>query len=364
MEKLIREWDGECVISRYDAPSDSWIFVAIHDRTLGMALGGCRFKIYGDPREGLREALSLARAMTYKWAAVELPFGGGKAVIAPRVPLVESQRHELLLRFGDLLHSLGGLFGTGVGLGTTSADMNLIGERAEWVFGRTPEHGGSGDPGPWTALGVRAGIRAAVQHVFGSADLTDRTVLIQGVGNVGEPLARRLAAEGARLLIADAIPSRAAALADELGGTLVPPQAVYGTRCDVFAPCAIGGVLNERSVPHLNCRIVAGSANNQLERDDDADALHAASVVYVPDFVMNAGGAIAQASLEVLRLDTKETTARVERIGAMVSEILAASDAASESPRYEAERRAHRVLDAAARVEDIPSGPHTAAAVV
>lgn len=363
MEKLIREWDGECVVARYDAPSDCWIFIAIHDRTLGMALGGCRFKIYGDPREGLREALSLGRAMTYKWAAVELPFGGGKAVIAPRVPLEEAQRRDLLLRFGDLLHSLGGLFGTGVGLGTSPADMNLIGERAEWVFGRTAEHGGSGDPGPWTALGVQAGIQAAARHVFGSADLADRTILVQGVGSVGEPLARLLAAEGASLLIADAIPTRAETLAAELGGRVVPPQAVYGTRCDIFAPCAIGGVLNERSIPHLDCRIVAGSANNQLERDEDADALHAARVVYVPDFVMNAGGAIAQASLEVLRLDADETTQRVERIGTLVGEILASADEAGESPRYEAERRAQRVLEAAAHREDFRAGPHTAAAI-
>jgi leucine dehydrogenase len=352
MEQLIGEWDGECVVIRHDAPTGAWIFIAVHDRTLGMALGGCRFKMYGHPRDALRDALQLGRAMTYKWAAVDLPFGGGKSVIAPASLLSEADRRNLLLRFGDLLHSLGGVYGTGVDLGTSPADMNVIGERAEWVFGRTPDHGGSGDPGPWTARGVHAGILAAVKHVYGSADLTQRSVLVQGLGGVGAPLLHRLAAAGARLLVTDAIPSRAAALAQEVGATLVPPEAVYSTPCDVFAPCAIGGVLNERSIPHLQCRIVAGSANNQLERGEDADALHARGILYIPDFVINAGGAIAHASLEVLRHDAEEAGRQIDRIEAMVGEILSAAQGAGESPRHEAERRAERVLAAARAAGD------------
>jgi leucine dehydrogenase len=344
MEELIRNWDGERVVVRYDAMAGAWMFVAVHDQTLGMALGGCRFKMYTEPREALRDALRLARGMTYKWAAVELPFGGGKAVIAPTHPLDADEREHLLLRFGEMLHSLGGMYGTGIDLGTSPQDMNVIGRRAEWVFGRTPDQGGSGDPGPWTAKGVHAGLRAACEHVFGDISPAGRAVLVQGVGGVGAPLARRLAADGARIMISDALPARATALAAELGADIVKPEAVYSTPCDVFAPCAIGGIINQRSIAKLQCRIVAGSANNQLERDADADALHARGILYVPDFVINAGGAIAHASLELLRWTEQETSARVQRIQATVAEILEQAAGAGESPLNEATRRAERVL--------------------
>jgi len=344
MEELIRDWDGESVVIRYDATARAWMFVAVHDRTLGMALGGCRFKKYTEPREALRDALRLAQGMTYKWAAVELPFGGGKSVIAPTHPLDAAQRDALLLRFGELLHSLGGLYGTGIDLGTTPADMNVIGRRAEWVFGRTRDQGGSGDPGPWTAEGVHAGLRAACEHVFGAASPARLAVLVQGVGGVGAPLARRLAADGARVMISDALPARTTALAAEIGADIVKPEAVYNTPCDVFAPCAIGGILNQRSIAKLQCRVVAGSANNQLEHDSDADLLHARGILYVPDFVINAGGAIAHASLEVLRWTEREATARVRRIRDTVADILEKAASAAESPLHEAIRRSERVL--------------------
>jgi leucine dehydrogenase len=275
---------------------------------------------------------------------VELPFGGGKSVIAPTHPLDGEQREQLLLRFGELLHSLGGLYGTGIDLGTTPADMNVIGRRAEWVFGRTLDQGGSGDPGPWTAEGVHAGLRAACEHVFGSASPAGRAVLVQGIGGVGGPLARRLAADGARVMISDALPARTTALAAEIGADIVKPEAVYSMPCDVFAPCAIGGILNQRSIAKLQCRVVAGSANNQLERDADADLLHERGILYVPDFVINAGGAIAHASLEVLRWTENETTERVRRIRDTVADILEKAAGAGESPLHEAIRRAERVL--------------------
>lgn len=352
MENLIRAWDGEFVVVRHDREADAWIFIAIHDRTLGTALGGCRMKMYVAPADGLNDALRLARGMTYKWAAVELPFGGGKAVIAPSRPLDEAARERLLLRFGDLLRTLGGIYGTGVDLGTSPTDMNVIGRRAKWVFGRTPDHGGSGDPGPWTALGVHAGLQAACDHVFGSATTAGRTVLVQGVGGVGAPLARSLAAEGARVMITDALPARANEIAAEIGADIVRPEAVYVTPCDVFVPCAIGSILNERSIPKLRCRIVGGSANNQLERDADADLMHASGVLYVPDFVINAGGAIAHASLEMLGWTKEQTRERVRRIRGSVAEILEMAASAGESPLHEAARRAERFLADARAAQD------------
>lgn len=360
METLIREWDGESVSIRYDRPTDSWIFIAVHDRTLGMAMGGCRLNIYKSAREGLRDALRLSQGMTLKWAAIDFPFGGGKAVLATPRPLGAEARAGLLLRFGDLIEALGGSYGTGVDLGTSPEDMDLVGQRTQRVFGRTPEHGGSGDPGPWTALGVFSGLLAACEHVFGEGSVAGRSVLLQGVGGVGRPLARRLAEDGAKLILTDAIPARAQALAEELGAETVTPEAVYDTACDIFAPCAIGGILNERSIPRLNCRIVGGSANNQLERDADAELLHARGILYAPDFVINAGGAIAHGALEVLRWTPVRAAERVRKVRDTMAEILSEARARNESPLHEAIRRAERVLATARKAKENVGEPQPA----
>lgn len=348
MEELLREWDGESVLIRYDQPSGTWIFIAIHDRTLGMAMGGCRMKMYPTPTDGLRDALRLGQGMTFKWAAIDFPFGGGKAVLAVPRPIEGAAREALLLRFGTLLESLGGTYGTGVDLGTTSEDMNIVGRRTSRVFGRTPDQGGPGDPGPWTALGVFAGMRAACERVFGSADLSGRSVLVQGTGGVGRPLAKRLAGAGARLLVTDAVPDRARRLAEETGAKLVAPEDAYDTPCDVFAPCAVGAVINSRSIPRLACGLVAGSANNQLEDEEaDAERLHRRRIVYAPDFVINAGGAIAHGGLEVLHWPTERVEPRVLGIAETLGLILDDAARADESPLYGARRRAEQVLAAA-----------------
>ncbi len=325
------------------------MFVAIHDRTLGMALGGCRLKIYPEPREGLRDAIRLAGGMTLKWAAIDFPFGGGKAVLAAPGPLDADTREAVLLRFGELVESLGGAYGTGVDLGTAPADMDVIGRRTSRVFGRSAENGGAGDPGPYTALGVFTGIRTACEAVFGAPELEGRSVLVQGLGGVGGPLARRLAEAGARVLVSDALPDRAARAAAELDAEIVAPEAVYDTECDVFAPCALGAVLNARTIPRLRCRIVAGSANNQLDEPTDAERLHRREILYAPDFVVNAGGAIAHGALEVLGWSAAEAEARILRIGDTLGEILADAERRGEPPLLEAVSRAQRVLSAARR---------------
>ena len=347
MEDLIRTWGGDFVVTRYDEASATWIFIAIHDRTLGMAAGGCRLSVYNSPVDGLRDAMRLAQGMTFKWAAIDFPFGGGKTVLAAPRQLSTQAREGLLLRVGDMIHALGGSYGVGCDLGTTPADMAIIGRRTKWVFGKPADQGGTGDPGPYTAAGVHAGIRAACTHVFGESSLAGRSVLIQGVGGVGGPLARRLAAEGATLLLSDAMPGRPEALAHELNATVVPPDRVYRTPCDVFAPCAIGGILNERSISQLACRIVAGSANNQLEKDSDAELLHLRGILYAPDFVVNAGGAIANSALEVLGWSEAGVHARLERIADTLSEILTEAAVRGESPVHEAIRRADRNLEQA-----------------
>lgn len=344
MEDRFRGWDGEFVVTRYDAATGTWIFIAIHDRTLGMAAGGCRMSVYGTPADGLRDAMRLAQGMTYKWAAIDFPFGGGKTVLAVPRMLEGAEREQLLLRLGELIQTLAGGYGVGVDLGTGPEDMAVIARRTRWVFGRPSAQGGTGDPGPWTALGVRAGIRAACRHVFGSAAVRGRSILVQGVGGVGAPLARSLAADGAELLLVDAIPARAEALAAEIGAEVVAPEQAYTRECDVFAPCAIGAIVNERSIGRFRCRIVAGSANNQLERDSDAALLHKRGILYAPDFVINAGGAIAHGSLEVLGWTERRVRERIEGIYDTLDEIFAEAETRTESPLDGATRRAVRIL--------------------
>lgn len=347
MEEILLDWDGECVIARFDRVTGAWIFVAVHDRTLGMAMGGCRLKTYPSPADALRDAVRLAQGMTMKWAAIDFPFGGGKAVLAPPPGLAPDGRRLLLERFGELIESLGGMYGTGVDLGTSPPDMDVVGEHTRYVFGRSPENGGAGDPGPWTALGVFHGLLACAEHVWGEPSVRGRSVLVQGVGGVGAPLARLLGDAGARLLLSDAVPPRVASLAGELKGEVVAPEAAYDVACDIFAPCAIGGVINARSIPRLGCRVVGGSANNQLETPEDAGRLHERSILYAPDFVINAGGAISHGALEVLGWTPERVAARVQQIGPTLLEMLIEADRRGESPLLEAQRRALRTLAAA-----------------
>lgn len=344
MERLIGEWQGEGVTIRYDRSTGVWMFIAIHDRTLGAALGGCRLKVYPEPRDGLREALRLAEFATMRWAAIGLPFGGGIAALAATRPLTAAAREEAMIRFGDLVESLGGAYTTGVDLGTTPADMDVVGRRTSHVFGRSPGHGGVGDVGRYTALGVFSGIRAAAESTFGSADLTERSVLVQGLGAVGMPLARKLARAGARVLITDALPGRVERLASEIGAEALPPEQVYDTPCDIFSPCAIGGVLNVRSIPRLQCRIVAGAASNQLGEEADDERLSERGIVYVPDFVLNAGRAIAHSTIEVLGGSPAQAEAKVRAIGETVARILGDAVRAGVTPPQQAVDDANRVI--------------------
>lgn len=345
LESLIREWEGSAVIVRHDPPTGSWIFVALHDTTLGPALGGCRMRVYPTPAEGLRDAMRLAQGMTHKWAVVDYPYGGGKAVLAVPRPLEGAEREGLLLRFGALLESLRGCFATGEDLGTTPEDMVVIGRATRFVHGVLRDGGETLDPGPYTALGVFAGIRAALPFVFPDASLEGRRVLVQGVGDVGGPLARLLAGAGAEVIVSDPDEGRVEAVRRATGAAAVPPGEALRTGCDVLAPCALGAVLDRETVGALRCRIVAGSANNQLSEEGVADELRARGILYAPDYVVNAGGAIA---LPMLHRGASEAEARerVERIGATLGEILAEAEERSESPLRAARRRVRRILEA------------------
>ncbi len=345
--ELLDAWDGLGVVTRRDHAAAAWIFVALHDDALGRPVGGCRMRVYDRPEEGLRDALRLARGMTEKWAAMDVGYGGGKAVLALERPLDAEERHGLLLRFGDLLESLAGAYGTGEDLGTTPDDMRVIASRTRWVVGLPPGDDAPSDPGPFTALGVHAGIEAALEHRFGSADAAGRSVLVQGVGDVGEPLARLLAGSGARLLLADVDRERVETLAGELDAEVVAPDDVYDTACDVYAPCALGATLRDDTVPRLRCAIVAGSANNQLEEARHAEALHGRGILWAPDFVVNGGGAMAFGLLHLGEVDVAGMTPRVRRIGDALREIFREAEDRGESPLHPARRRARRTLERA-----------------
>jgi leucine dehydrogenase len=348
MEQLIGSWPGESVISAFDADSGAWIFIAIHDTTLGPAVGGCRMRVYPKPRDALLDAMRLAEGMTAKWACIGFPLGGGKSVLAiPSTPEAGG-RGRLLRRLGRIVASLRGLYACGPDLGTTPGDMAVIQEETEYVHGWDREHGEPLDPGPFTALGVLVGIRAAVQRVFGSSELVGRRVLVQGVGDVGVPLAGMLADAGATVLLSDLVADRARSLGHELGASTVPAEAVYTTPCDVYAPCAVGATVNAEVVPLLQCRIVAGSANNQLDRPDDAEGLHARGILYAPDYLINAGGAISLPMFGEGRT-VEAVRDRVARIEQTLGEIFDEAAVAGESPLLAAERRVQSVLEQARR---------------
>lgn len=341
---LVAAWDGIGVVVRYDEPTGAWIFIALHDDTLGRPVGGCRMKTYPRPEEGLRDAMRLARGMTHKWAAIDFPFGGGKSVLAVPRPLAGPARRGLLHRFGGLLNSLEGAYGTGEDLGTTPEDMKEIASVSPHVVGLPKDDDGPVDPGPFTALGVFESIKAALRHRHGSDDLEGRSVLVQGVGDVGEPLAHMVAGAGGRVILADLNESKAFALAVQLGGSVVSPDDVYGTECDVYAPCALGATLNPDTIPRLACEMVVGSANNQLESPEDAARLAERGILYTPDYVVNAGGAMAFGLIFQGEGETEELARRVAGIGDALEAILLGATARGELPVEAARTRVDRVL--------------------
>ncbi|MEM7417189.1 MAG: Glu/Leu/Phe/Val dehydrogenase dimerization domain-containing protein [Gemmatimonadota bacterium] len=340
---ILEPWDGVGVLVRRDQPTGTWIFIALHDDTLGPATGGCRMKVYERPEDGLRDALRLSEGMTYKWAAMDFPFGGGKTVLAVPRPLDGEERRGLLHRYGAILNSLGGRYGTGADLGTTTEDMLTIAEVSEHVIGVHGRTEGPMDPSPFTALGVFEGIRAAVRHVHGSDDLSGRRILVEGVGAVGGDLVRRLADAGAALLVADLATEAATTIAGRYGGHVVPLDEVPDTECEVYAPCAVGATLNRGSIERLRAGIVAGAANNQLATPADAASLHERGIVYAPDYVINGGGAMAFTSL-YLGADVPTAEARVRGIGSRIETILKRAMERDESPVAAARELAEGVL--------------------
>ncbi len=312
MEALLKAWDGERVIIEFDQPTGAWIIIAIHSTRRGPAGGGTRMKPYPTMEAALADALELARSMSYKFACADMLRGGGKAVIAVPPDLTPQARADLLRRYGALIHQLGGMFQTGPDVGTSSADMDIIAETgAPYVFGRTVQAGGAGDSGPATAIGVVHGIGVVCQQLFGTSSLAGRRILVQGAGSVGGRLIRLLREANASVLFSDVDEATIRQVQEIPGVTFVPAEEVYDTSCDIFAPCALGGILNQETILRLKCRAVAGSANNQLARPEDAELLRKRGILYAPDFVINVGGAMAIVGMETMGWSVAEANTRV-----------------------------------------------------
>ena len=346
IESLIEEWDGLGVVTSHHRETGTWVFVALHDATLGRPTGGCRLRSYGSPASALRDAMRLAEGMTYKWAAMGFDYGGGKSVLAVPAPgSIEGEARRALFRhFGAVLNRLGGAYGVGEDMGTTREDMAFLATVTSAVAG-SGDGGDPADPGPFTAAGVHAGIEASLAHVYGTGDQTGRSVLVEGVGAVGGALAVRLARSGATVLVSDLDGNRARAVADECGGTVVDPRSVHDVECDVYAPCAVGATVSRRTIPGLRCRIVAGAANNQLECAEDADRLLERGILYAPDYVINGGGAMAFGLMESGAGGPTEVTAEVRRrIARSLDGIFREADALGMTPAAAANRVAARAL--------------------
>jgi leucine dehydrogenase len=296
----------ERVVRGSDTTSGYRGIVVVHNTTLGPAVGGTRYWNYPTNGEALTDALRLARGMTYKNALAGLPCGGGKSIVLRDG--AGPDREKLFRAHGRLIEALGGKYITAEDVGTSPADMEYILKETTHVAGL---QGRSGDPSPRTARGVFRAMQAAAMHRWGSDDLRGKTVAIQGCGHVGYYLACELHQAGAKLIVADVDQGRAAHVRDELGARVVPADGIYAAAADIFAPCALGGILNDQTIPQLRAELVVGAANNQLLEPRHGDLLEQRGILYAPDYAANAGGVIHGCCIEMLGWDAARALQRI-----------------------------------------------------
>jgi leucine dehydrogenase len=326
------------------------VIVAVHSTALGQAVGGCRLWSYQDWRDALDDALRLSEAMTLKCALAGLPLGGGKSVIAlaPNDPeLTPDRRRAAMLDLGDAVDAFGGSYGVGEDVGTTAEDMLIARERTPYAYCLPESQGGAGEPSEPTAEGVRLAIGVTLERAFGTPEVSGRRIGIVGLGQVGSRVARRLAADGAVLVVSD-IDASKHALADELGAAWAEPEEALAADVDLLVPAALGGVLTPGSVATLRCTAISGPANNQLADDTVADLLQERGILWAPDFVVNAGGVIYGSTVEMSGCSREEALARVGAITETLRTVFAAAEEHSITPLEAARRLARERLQAAA----------------
>jgi leucine dehydrogenase len=288
--EYMEKYDYEQLVMCQDKASGLKAVIAIHDTTLGPALGGTRMWTYNTEAEAIEDALRLAKGMTYKAACAGLNLGGGKTVIMgdPR-----KDKNEAMFRaFGRYIQGLNGRYITAEDVGTTVADMDLIHQETDYVTGISPAFGSGGNPSPVTAYGVYVGMKATAKHAWGSDSLEGKTVAVQGVGNVSYNLCRYLHEEGARLIVTDINQEAVKRAVEEFGARAVDVNDIYSVECDIFSPNALGAVINDDTIPQFKARVIAGAANNVLKEERHGDQIHEMGFYYAPDYVINAGGLI------------------------------------------------------------------------
>ncbi len=333
-----------------DEETGAEAFVCLAETLRGPALGGTRLHAYAKAEHAVAEAEQLATAMSYKAALAGLRLGGGKAVInAEATKWSERERAAFFTQFGQFIDSFKGLYLTTEDSGTTAEDMASIKRSTNYVVGLPEGMGGSGSPSPYTALGLLRAMRACAKKAFGKESLSGKIVAVQGVGSVGSELVKLLASEGAEVVCADLVEERAQAMKKKFGAKIVAPEEIFSVPCDIFAPCALGPVLNGKTLGKLQASIVCGAANNQLASMEIGEKLHAQGVLYAPDFLVNAGGLIAVSAEPVVSgkpFDRAAVLVGVEKIGERMAELLRFSEESMLSPAMAATVLAEQRLEA------------------
>ncbi|MEM8696185.1 MAG: Glu/Leu/Phe/Val dehydrogenase dimerization domain-containing protein [Pseudomonadota bacterium] len=335
--------DHEAVHFFRDADTGLSAIIAVHSTHLGPAAGGVRFWHYADTTRAITDALRLSRGMSFKNAMAGLPMGGGKAVIL--ADQARTKTPAMLRAFGRAIDNLGGQYVTAEDVGMTDDDMVVIRGATDHVSGLPVESGAAGgDPGPYTALGVFLGVKAAAKRALGTDSIKDVHVAIQGIGSVGGGLAKLLAAEGARLTLADVDIERTRVFAEQLGGQAVGTDEILTVDADIVSPNALGAILDEDSIADLRCAAVAGGANNQLATPADGQRIHDRGIVFAPDYVINAGG-IINVGLEYLgQGDQQEVEARIAKIPERLEQVWQESESSGDPAAHVADRIARRLI--------------------
>jgi leucine dehydrogenase len=328
----------EQVIFNFDKETGLRTIIAIHDTTLGQAFGGVRMVNYASMEDALRDAMRLSRAMTYKCAAADEDKGGAKAVIwgDPK-----KDKNEAFLRaFGRFVEILNGRFVTGADLNLNAADGSIMGRESRYILAKPKEEGSSGSTGPITAFGIYVGLKACAKFIWGDENLQGKKIAVQGLGAVGEPLLMYLKEGGLEVIATDVNEETLQRLQGQYGFKAVSPDAIYGAECDILCPCAIGGILNDRTIPRLKCKLVAGSANNQLEDEErHGRMLHEKGILYAPDYVINAGGVI-QVIDEIQGFNPDRVRMKTEKIYQRLLDIFAIAKKENLLPLEAADRYA------------------------
>lgn len=289
--EYMEEYGHEQLVFCRDEKAGLKAIIAIHNTTLGPATGGTRVWTYESEEDALVDALRLSQGMTYKYAAAGINLGGGKTTVIIKSP--EQKGEQLFRALGRFIDNLNGRYITGEDVGVTVGDLEYINMETDLVVGLPAENGGSGGPSPYTAMGVIGGMKACCKEIYGNESLKGKQVAVQGVGNVGHDVVKYLVEDGADVVVADVDENRVKRAVEEFKVSAVGVDEIYSVDCDIFSPCALGATINDETIPKLKCKIVAGSANNQLKEARHGEVLGQKGILYAPDFIINAGGTIA-----------------------------------------------------------------------